>query len=695
MKLTKRLVLTLLSVLIITSMLASSMLASAAIMFVETQFTYDSPNTAWLKDLIVKEDVLSVQGLTERVKLIAQPDYPYSDTPESFAQNVGYYLDLYELDPSSQEAAYLYVMEQLNKFSAATEMNVSDEYIKFWLQSSGIKYPENGLKDSTTLILARTLYAAMSRSSLDISSFPKGTSLESAAITVIAKVFGMDVSMLGKWIDDVSLTNLESYIVATCKVALYTAGYEVTKDTPKEEVYRLTAVMTIEKQGIAIDAKSASFEEIKLKYLAAMLGLQYDVSLDPVELEKAIANDRVPLYILQLMGKTANLSIRSDSDYTDAFLTVAKNTDFFDIEEGEFYCDIYNYKGTLKYKRSSIWINPAALYKDGDGAKVVITANGVPVKDNYYSEVPLDTSLKEQVVEIKVSYTKDGSTNTNVYKITIVNGTELVPASGGSNGGGGGGGGGVGSIDDLINDLFPSKEDVTEVLDSIIGGVPDRIKNISSLLIPDFSFSDISLDSLSGFFENAFKSGSTVLKGAVLSGIGGLDLLKAEKLPGFGALKENKLFNSVSEQAANLLELSFLPDAPADEGGGTPQVLHNAPDLIDGSYYQYKEPGKAPEPEVQPPVNVVPYLPVEDLIEPPKGYEYVTDADGYAIGLSASNSGGRIVFDNESSASFVKKNMVYILLPITAAAAVVVTVFARRRQKGVVEIPEEVIPVED
>ena len=69
MKLTKRLVLTLLSVLIITSMLASSMLASAAIMFVETQFTYDSPNTAWLKDLIVKEDVLSVQGLTERVKL--------------------------------------------------------------------------------------------------------------------------------------------------------------------------------------------------------------------------------------------------------------------------------------------------------------------------------------------------------------------------------------------------------------------------------------------------------------------------------------------------------------------------------------------------------------------------------------------------------------------------------------------------
>ena len=250
MKSTRKSALTLLSVLILTAMLASNLLASAAIMFVETQFTYDQPDTAWLKDLIIKEDVLTVQGLSERVKLIAQPDYPYSETPESFAQVVGYYLKFYELDPGSQEAAYLYIMEQLNKFSAATELNVSDEYIKFWLQSSGIKYPENGLKDNTTLILARTLYAAMSRSNLGVSSFPKGTSLESAAIQIIAKVFGMDISLLSQWLDDVSVDNLESYIIATSKIALYTMGYDVSKSTPKEEVYRLLAVMTIEKQGI-------------------------------------------------------------------------------------------------------------------------------------------------------------------------------------------------------------------------------------------------------------------------------------------------------------------------------------------------------------------------------------------------------------------------------------------------------------
>ncbi|HQD72627.1 MAG TPA: hypothetical protein PLY67_04320 [Clostridiales bacterium] len=682
MKSTRKSALTLLSVLILTAMLASNLLASAAIMFVETQFTYGQPDTAWLKDLIIKEDVLTVQGLSERVKLIAQPDYPYSETPESFAQVVGYYLKFYELDPGSQEAAYLYIMEQLNKFSAATELNVSDEYIKFWLQSSGIKYPENGLKDNTTLILARTLYAAMSRSNLGVSSFPKGTSLESAAIQIIAKVFGMDISLLSQWLDDVSVDNLESYIIATSKIALYTMGYDVSKSTPKEEVYRLMAVMTIEKQGISIDAKNASFEEIKIKYLAAMLGRQFGVALDPAELQKAIANDRVPLYILQVMGKTANLTIRSDSNYADAFIAVAQNTHFFDLDENEFYCDIYNYKGQLKYKRSSVWINPAALYKDGQGTKVVITANGAPIKDNYYSEVPIDPNQKEQVIQIKVTYTKDGQTNSKTYNITIINGTQLPPTSGS-------GKGDNQTIDDIIENLIPKTEDVTEALDSLLGNLPGRIKDISSLLVPDFSFSDISFDSISGFFSDFFNAGSQVLKGSVLGGIGGLDLLRAEKLPGFGALKDSKLFSTVSQEAANLLELSFLPDSE-DSKSGSP-VLHNAPDIVDVGYYEYKEPEEITQPAVA--VNVVPYQPVESLASPPKGYEYVTDANGYAVGLAVSN-GGRIVFENDGSASFIKKNMVYILLPITAAAAVVVTVLAKKKQKVEI-IPEEILNFEE
>jgi len=89
----------------------------------------------------------------------------------------------------------------------------------------------------------------------------------------------------------------------------------------------------------------------------------------------------------------------------------------------------------------------------------------------------------------------------------------------------------------------------------------------------------------------------------------------------------------------------------------------------------------------------VPYQPVESRASPPKVYEYVTDANGYAVGLAVSN-GGRIVFENDGSASFIKKNMVYILLPITAAAAVVVTVLAKKKQKVEI-IPEEILNFEE
>ena len=326
-------------------------------------------------------------------------------------------------------------------------------------------------------------------------------------------------------------------------------------------------------------------------------------------------------------------------------------------------------------------INPAALYKDGQGTKVVITANGAPIKDNYYSEVPIDPNQKEQVIQIKVTYTKDGQTNSKTYNITIINGTQLPPTPGS-------GKGDNQTIDDIIENLIP-KLRMLPRLDSLLGNLPGRIKDVSSLLVPDFSFSDISFDSISGFFSDFFNAGSQVLKGSVLGGIGGLDLLRAEKLPGFGALKDSKLFSTVSQEAANLLELSFLPDSE-DSKSGSP-VLHNAPDIVDVGYYEYKEPEEITQPAVA--VNVVPYQPVESLASPPKGYEYVTDANGYAVGLAVSN-GGRIVFENDGSASFIKKNMVYILLPITAAAAVVVTVLAKKKQKVEI-IPEEILNFEE
>ena len=45
-----------------------------------------------------------------------------------------------------------------------------------------------------------------------------------------------------------------------------------------------------------------SFDQLKYKYMAAMLSERYDVSVDSGRLATAIENDSLPFYILQLIG---------------------------------------------------------------------------------------------------------------------------------------------------------------------------------------------------------------------------------------------------------------------------------------------------------------------------------------------------------------------------------------------------------
>ena len=76
-------------VMLITAL--STGLSAAALMMVETQYTYDSPNMSWLKGLIVKEDMNNLDGMTQRNTLVAKAEYPYSETADSFKEEVSYY----------------------------------------------------------------------------------------------------------------------------------------------------------------------------------------------------------------------------------------------------------------------------------------------------------------------------------------------------------------------------------------------------------------------------------------------------------------------------------------------------------------------------------------------------------------------------------------------------------------------------
>ena len=398
--------------------------ASAALFAFETQFEHESADVAWLTDLVFKEDLSSVDGLAQSCKLVAKPESPYTETSDSFAEEVGYYCSLYNLNQGAQRSAYIYFFDVLSSQGGGLVAGeISDDDIRVYLESVGIDYPAS--PDSDELILARALYAAMASGAF--SGVSSGASLEEAAVTYLAALTGVNIETLREWMPDDSVLSLDSYILAASRLALWTNGYDVDEDTDEDEVFRLVAVMTIEELGISTDS-TLSFDQLKYKFMAAMLGKKYGVTVDADRLAEALADGEAAYYVLQLLGRDHGVSVRPDnSDYQQAFDLVADNTGVFDVEEGEFYADIYFYELTLNYKRSSIWIYPTA-YVSGDSAyNVSIDVNGVSVRNGYYTEIAVDPDKPTQTLAVKVTATSAKKSSECVYYIDLHQGAQEKP----------------------------------------------------------------------------------------------------------------------------------------------------------------------------------------------------------------------------------------------------------------------------
>ena len=500
----------------------SAGLCSSAILMVETQFTYDSVNLSWLKDMIVKEDMSSIDSLAlQQAELEPVSKYPYRHTAASFKEEVGYYQVLYTLDESMTDVAYLYILqivESLAESSAAASF--SDEYIRSYLESLGVVYPSGDAANSSeTLIVARALFSIISTD--ESFTIKRGTGLYEAFTSYISVIIGVDTSYIIKFDDDGILSGLEEYILAACRYMLYNMGYDVNSNTSDEEIYRLLAIMTIRTQGISIDTSTATFEEIKVKYLCAMMCRIYDVSINVADFEKAVNADKLPFYMLQLIGKKSGVAVKDNVTYEEAFDIVSKNTAYFNLEAGEFYADIFEYNVRLKYIRDKIWFYPQTLgtTSESDGTRVNVKINGKDVEENYYVDVALDSSLEKQSVSITVEYTDKNGTISSNYVVNVFQGKEQYVSSGSNISGA------LSGVSDIVTDLLGEvglDSSIADIVKNIPFELPERIFSISSLLLPSFDTGSLGSAFLNALFGYSSSDDSNVQTDQ-LGGIAGLD----------------------------------------------------------------------------------------------------------------------------------------------------------------------------
>lgn len=514
----KKLIAVFMTVVMLFSVMSFGLHAFALVMC-ETQYMYDSANPSWLKDLIVKENMSNIDGLSQRNELVAKAEYPYRETAESFKEEVSYYQTLYTLDEDMADAAYIYMLEIAKAFAGDSTSSYSDEFIRSYLESLGIVYPKDGADDSETKIVARALFSIII--SDDSYKVKRGTGLYEAFTDYVSVILGVNLSSVIKFDNDSKLTDLSEYVVAASKYILYNAGYNVDKDTSDEEVFRLIAIMTIRAQGISIDSGSATFEEIKNKYLCAMMCKVYDVSIDTAAFGKAVEKNNLHFHMLQLIGKEYGLTVRDSLAYEQAFDLVCEKTGYFNLEQGEFYADIYEYDVKLNYKRDKIWLYPQTLgtTSESDGTKVNVLIDGKDVRENYYVDVAVATDKDVIPLVITVEFTDNtGKKTSSSYKINIYQGTQ-EPVTGST-------------ISDALSDVKDVVENVlgelgldssiADIIANIPFELPTRLLGLTSLIIPSFDNLQLGSGFLGLLFGYSKDDDSNVDNGNI-GGVGGLD----------------------------------------------------------------------------------------------------------------------------------------------------------------------------
>lgn len=400
---------------------------------VSTQYAYEENNPSWLRKFIIKENMLSVDGIITEKALHPVTDYPYITDAPCFKEEVEEYAHYYTLDEESQRAAYIYVFQQLGALSIIGDPDATDQSKAEWLREQGILITPEQEEDPDSIFMISALYALWKNDFYYVFtgerlSIPPGTTLEAALMMYMVALDGDDRSLIAfvsKYFDITSIVSLEDYVYYTCLFALYTNGYVTSRELvtiERNEAFRRLAIMSISDAGISVDASSATDEEIQIKYMAAMLGTQYNVTLDPDSVFKANRAKTLAYYIIQRMAYEDKGIALSSAKYTyeQAFDIVLQKTNRFDLEK-EFYSDIYEYNLYLDYFREIIYINPTPI----DNAYMTVKINDKIVDLAQYAKVALS---KEPVQTVNVNVQYNGaSAETTTYKINVYQGIENAP----------------------------------------------------------------------------------------------------------------------------------------------------------------------------------------------------------------------------------------------------------------------------
>ena len=437
-------------------------------------------NYAWLDNMIIRDDAMAAT----QAHIIPKPtDYPYSTTYEQFLEDSSNYKELITIDKDSVASAYDEVVNVMYYLVVAMGMTDDIDTMKQYLTANGIRLPANTTPDENGEIAV--VYAAMKYNAVYALygkrvTFPVGTTLDGAVVTIISALTGTVVPSGVENLAGYALFCTETYVTSFDSLP-------ISENPSEEEIFHWAKVILAAKSGdyqvpveVYPETSEAQKEYVDYAYYASILSDLYDVKIDPIKLIVAI-QDGDPLSVQKLILKTMldekKVSYADNTACQDLFDLACENG-CFNLEE-EFYTDVLRYEIEVAQNCEKIWFTAFALSSllpGGSDEYLSLKLAGNAVAPSSTPSITLNPALSTETIYLESTYNAPDRQDTAVYEFKIVKNaalnTERNPETKNDM---------VAEVEQYVNSIVPVDSDkASAVIDGVFQRVDSAMQNDNS-----------------------------------------------------------------------------------------------------------------------------------------------------------------------------------------------------------------------
>ncbi len=436
-------------------------------------------NYAWLDNMIIRDDPMAAL----QAKITPKPkDYPYALTYDEFIEESKNYSMLLTIDENTVAAGYEEIVDAM--FYVVVAMGMTDDFdvMCTYLTEQGIRLPANSTADEKAEIAV--VYAAIKYNAVYTLygkqvSFPVGTTLDGAVITIVSALTG---TVVPSGVD--SLTGYAVHCTKTYVTAF--SDLPISADPSTEEIFYWAKVISAASNDYQVPVEvysattAAQKQYVDYAYYASILTTVYDVQINPIKLVVAMqSSDELALQklIIYSMLDQSGVDYATDMTCKELFDLACKNGWF--ALENEFYTDILSYEIEVAQECTKIWFTPfplAGVLQNSSEEYLTLKLAGTQVAPSSTTGVALDPSKAQEIVYLECSYNSPDKNDSAVYEFVIkknaaLNGENKSSSQNDM----------VASVEQYVNSIVPSgNETAAGVIDGVFQSIDSAVQDNTS-----------------------------------------------------------------------------------------------------------------------------------------------------------------------------------------------------------------------